>query len=512
MALRTGLNRLPAYQVQWRTLALAIALTAMAVCVGAGVALGQEFVPVKWFVYLCVAPTAVVATLLVRNVKLFLLFLLVLAIPLRLDFRVYAPDASGHLNGIYLSLSDICANCLLLLWLPRLAAKKHGALNWSSRTMLPLLALVLAVVLSSATAFSRTWSAYMIVYLMKLAFLHFIVANSIETMEEARAVVCFFLVALVTASLFIFCSTLLRMDFSLAGSTRALQDFHLVGQRVRPSGTFGNPLIAGGYLAPMLVFALAGLTLKRSLPFSMLCAASAVAGLWALGLTMCRAGYIGSVFGVLVVGLIGLRHRLLTGGTILAVAVIFGLIAIVAGPVVWERIFADDEGSAMGRIPLMKQALLIILDHPITGVGANAYEVVMWRYRPASLGTFWQWKVHNEYMLRGAEFGLVGLAAFIWMLYAYGREAGRCLKANDAFAKVLGVGALGFLSVNLLMMLSDNGFLLHPSGQTAAVLFGLLAGVNWQLTLRADNADPTALDHPRTTHESGDLAPTSSKG
>jgi O-antigen ligase len=58
-----------------------------------------------------------------------------------------------------------------------------------------------------------------------------------------------------------------------------------------------------------------------------------------------------------------------------------------------------DRGSAESRIPLMNLALRIIEDHPVLGLGANNFTVVMDQYLSAEFRRGFLFAVHNKYLL-----------------------------------------------------------------------------------------------------------------
>jgi len=99
------------------------------------------------------------------------------------------------------------------------------------------------------------------------------------------------------------------------------------------------------------------------------------------------------------------------------------------------------------RLGYWKRAFKIIKDYPIFGCGLNTYALVEGRY---NIG--WGGYPHNSYFQMAAETGLVGITAFLWMLFVLFRESLRALrKIKNQENKML---LFGFLTGLL-------GFLIH---------------------------------------------------
>ncbi len=98
--------------------------------------------------------------------------------------------------------------------------------------------------------------------------------------------------------------------------------------------------------------------------------------------------------------------------------VVAGIGAIYAGPLVWERLTADDGGSAAQRGPLNAAALALFAQFPIFGVGlnnfGNQFAVLDQTGLSRLTGLFDRSNhvVHNLHILILTEVGIVGYAAF----------------------------------------------------------------------------------------------------
>lgn len=91
--------------------------------------------------------------------------------------------------------------------------------------------------------------------------------------------------------------------------------------------------------------------------------------------------------------------------------------------------FLAPESSFSRRSQLNKISWQMFLDHPLTGVGLNNFTVSMEKYGYVTATTRFLQPVHNLYLLILSETGLIGLAAFIYLLY-------KCYKGPSFVTKV----------------------------------------------------------------------------
>jgi O-antigen ligase len=110
------------------------------------------------------------------------------------------------------------------------------------------------------------------------------------------------------------------------------------------------------------------------------------------------------------------------------------------------------------RIVLFKDAVNIIKEHPIFGIGMNMYgEYTALNYmdrrifeiRPMT-------SAHNEYLQVMVSIGILGLPLFLWLLYATFKETSFLVKnTRDCFKKYLG---LSFLNILIGIVIYSFGF------------------------------------------------------
>ncbi|MGH7183086.1 MAG: O-antigen ligase family protein, partial [Nitrospiraceae bacterium] len=169
--------------------------------------------------------------------------------------------------------------------------------------------------------------------------------------------------------------------------------------------------------------------------------------------SLSRTGMVGLAFlgGLMLVNLA--RKNLLK--TVLAAVVLatLSLALLAASPTLADRVESifsdekDDAGSKEERLAHMYDGLIILSEHPLMGVGIgqSMVAIVALHHNAAD-----QWvKIHNAYLLVGAELGIPGFCVYVWMIIAAFRalkrtngseKDGRSRMIENGTANHLGIG------------------------------------------------------------------------
>ena len=141
-----------------------------------------------------------------------------------------------------------------------------------------------------------------------------------------------------------------------------------------------------------------------------------------------------------------------------------------------------------GRIALWGEAIDLILDNPITGVGVDCYATANHQARLLRGATYFRWHaVHNSYLQVAAEVGLVGFALFLIIcvrtiasfLAAATHKMQSHANRPSEFRALAGLMLLGFVG-NLVA-----GFFLSQGYSIFFTLFFALAAAVAQIHRRA---------------------------
>jgi O-antigen ligase len=206
-------------------------------------------------------------------------------------------------------------------------------------------------------------------------------------------------------------------------------------------------------------------------------------------LTLSRASWLTFPLSAGLLILLVYRDRLFSRTSLVVLgllALVGAVAAIYAGPLIWERLTADDGGSAAQRGPLNAAALALFAQFPVFGAGlnnfGNQFAVLDQTGLSRLAGLFDRSNhvVHNLHILILTEVGVVGYAAFALVFgtgIARGFRAARRAPVGDPLAAIAAACAVGLIA-HLLHGLVDPGFRLNLG--IAELLYtglGLIAGV-----------------------------------
>lgn len=258
----------------------------------------------------------------------------------------------------------------------------------------------------------------------------------------------------------------------------------------RPAGLIQHPNFFADYLVmvlpPLLVLTLLGA--KRIGWFAHRVAVVLLTGgSLVLALTLSRGGWIaGFVAAVATIGLLWRRNLIsprVVRRTALLAAAGAGLL-LVAYPPVLLRIVGSDERSAESRLLMMKQALGIVREHPMLGVGLASYSRVARASVPPDFARFGSGfrealvsgVVHNGYLVFWAERGVVGLLLTLALYTVFIRAALHVRHWREPLLAVVGLGLTASL-VGQLVLYNFDHFYLDSRPGVLWIVFGLLAAV-----------------------------------
>ncbi len=132
----------------------------------------------------------------------------------------------------------------------------------------------------------------------------------------------------------------------------------------------------------------------------------------------------------------------------------------------------------MGRVKYWHEAMGILCDHPLFGSGLNTYSKTAPGYKVS-----WGGYPHNSYLQMAAELGLVGLGAFLWMLWNFFKTAFTSLarKAPANLPRVMLLGVLAGLLAFLVQSFFDTTFYSVQLGNLMWIILGLAMALKRQI-------------------------------
>lgn len=147
-------------------------------------------------------------------------------------------------------------------------------------------------------------------------------------------------------------------------------------------------------------------------------------------------------------------------------------------PRIYERLTADDEGSASIRIPLMETAIELIRENPIAGVGLNGYRSNMTKYDETGMFVSQAFPnpVHNVFAHVTAEVGIPGGIIFCLLIIAAIYECLLSLRSDDKLLTALAMGAGIGLVAFIISAMKEPGSLgsARPPIRTLFLMLGVV--------------------------------------
>jgi putative inorganic carbon (HCO3(-)) transporter len=443
-------------------------------------------VPLKWTVALIMVVGFVTILLLVRASKRLLLFVLVLLVPVYMGIGLPAfltrIGQVGLSVAIDLQLIDVIVMALLMYRLVRLATHQ-AEIRLYPFTTVPALAWLVASALSVANARDVGLAVVQIGHMGKLFLLYMAVASNVEDEGDFNWLMAALAVGVLFEGMLGSYQAITGKTLGLLSSgdnSQMLQMNTDQGMVTRVYGTLGHPNSYAMYLSATVSFALALLFsrirgLRKALGSVVLCV-----GVLGIILSLSRGGWLALVAVFLLVPIFAIRRRRQSLRTASAVGFVslLVLLSLALGQrhLITTRLTSDDHGAAYSRVTMAEGAIAIIQDYPLLGVGLNNYALLMPKYDSVSLAEVGRpMFVHNIFLLIAAETGLVGLAAFVWLLASVFVQAGRLAsRAPNDTLWVAGVGVFSAYTALSLHGMVDYAML---SNMPVFRLFWLFAGV-----------------------------------
>jgi putative inorganic carbon (hco3(-)) transporter len=425
-------------------------------------------------------------------VQKLLIAAVILDIPLQLGTHLFYHEidaASGALAGFSISVTTIALFGLYASWFIQTLENRVPKVGRFSEFSSPLVFYLGFVALSMVVARDTRLSSFELFLLVQMFLLFLYVANFVRTREDALFVVSTLLVGCLIESVLMIALGFSRLPSGLWGPVHIRVDTLGSEGLARVGGTVGSPNDAGAYLSFVLALAVSLLFSGAGRRYKWL--AGVVLGFAgaALVFTFSRGAWISLLLAVTLFYLLRMRRR---GASVKAPIATLAILLISCLPfhkAIEARLFADDNGSAESRIPLMNLAFRIIADNPVLGVGSNNFSTAMDSYLTPEFRDGFLYTVHNKYLLVWAELGLGGLLAYLAFLVSVLRKGWACWGLGDP---VLSTLALGFTTATIGNMLHQTVDIFHDRAVTQLLwlVAGLLVAMHNILRMQPAECDP----------------------
>ncbi|NOY71924.1 MAG: O-antigen ligase family protein [Gammaproteobacteria bacterium] len=252
----------------------------------------------------------------------------------------------------------------------------------------------LSIILSS---FATQWMSYILdtsIEILKLALIYFMIVTIIDS-EKKFKIACWTLVVLMTVVAAMGILQFYGIDITGYGMLWASDR---QAWQIRGAGNFDNPNDLAYSVALMLPFALM-LALKSKILGKILGVTLLAIAIYCIFLTQSRGGLLAMTLSVA-----AFIYFITEGAKLKRFYLIVGGIGVITVFFIKTGGYRDDE-SAMGRVEAWVAGWDMLKSHPLFGVGKDQF--LEYHSKDA----------HNSFVRAGAEIGIVGLYAWIGLLY-----------------------------------------------------------------------------------------------
>jgi hypothetical protein len=215
----------------------------------------------------------------------------------------------------------------------------------------------------------------------------------------------------------------------------------------------------------------------------------------AIYLTGSRSVIAAAIGGVVVLVIALVRHRTVP----IRGVIVFAVVVVVAMIISFPWVIGHDVAGASARLSLkvrfelLRAGLQVIETRPIFGVGIDRFYLEAGAFASPELNALWSSRKnpHNDFLRVGAELGLVGLALFLWILFAAGKRIWQALRmSGDARLAGLAAGLVGFLITSLV----SNPLMLREVSFAFWIALGLATGHSAAALRTAGDLSEAAVD------------------
>ncbi|MCD6326422.1 tetratricopeptide repeat protein [bacterium] len=425
----------------------------------------------------------------------FLTFLVsIVVVPLYFDFQAY--DIYTATKYVAVEALGLALFVFFLLGL----TGKETARICITPLGIPVAAYVGSGVISLLFAANPYAGFDRIFFLLTTAAFFLVIPNVIRTKAALQKVIPVILAVAIIVSVI----GIMQYFYKSQPMTSLNSVLHALGlQRIEPGldtydretycSTFGHANFAGQYLVVIvpLVLSMAAWGIgrwRKSWLMAAVLALCAVVSIAFLGITFCRGAWVGTAAAIGVMLLVS-PHR--------KVFLIVGLIAVVVFAAA-SPFIKDDEGKSVAhkfgtifdlkdmptqfRFLVWKSSLRIAKEEP-QGAGIGNFQIVYPKYRTVEERRNTGWdkvihKAHNDYVQTAVELGVLGFAAWIFLILVVLKMAIRTMKlSDDGFLRAASLGLLGGISATFVHSFFSSNLQMPGSAHAFWVTLGLFAAV-----------------------------------
>lgn len=384
-----------------------------------------------------------------------------------------ALDAYGFITHVPFSLSIARVVVVALVAgaaLRWLRAKPRPAFDWRALSLwdVGILVFLAGAAISVPLSYSLSLSGVGIVHVTFLIGAYFVLSRAART-ETGRSDIALATIAAGSLSALV----ALAQAFAPAIALPVLRVTESVAEGaevVRASGFFDNPNTLALLLVLSALFAAERVWTSERASHRGLYAGAVALALGGIGVSYSRAALVGIVVGAVALGAMLIR-RMRDRLVFLATLVLL-FAALLAIPGVGERAYSiidfTGDASAMDRVYLSEVSIEMFADHPLTGVGIQAFRAAYPDYEDSRVTIDPVTDGHQMPFSVPAEVGVLGLIAEVILAGSLAFALVRAMRSAERPVAAGGLAAMAAIAA----MAFFNTFIFFESMWIAAALVG----------------------------------------
>ena len=307
-----------------------------------------------------------------------------------------------------------------------------------------------AVLLGVVFSFTRNVSTRFLIYHISAALCVLVTVSALRTVEELKRLAAGASGCVAVSSLYAIYQRVSGLEVN-----ESYVDMDLnADMPSRVLSFFDNPNTFAEVLLLLLPLTLALVLCSKHLFCKLLASGALVLGFTALGMTYCRAAWIGFACAMVVMIFLW-KPKLMP---------VFFVLCLLAAPFlpasIWHRvltIFDSSDSSTSSRFPLFKAGVDVIVRHPLSGAGLGTAAV----QRYVKLLNLYHAQTpfvhsHNIYLQVWAELGILGIVGFVGsLLWGIKRAAHAVRHCGSSAARTITCAACAALCGAMVCGLAD---------------------------------------------------------
>lgn len=391
--------------------------------------------------------------LFLRDLRSFLVFVMVFSISLQFHYYIYYQPLTGiesqpFVSGITIDVVDLLLLLLYAHWALTISFRKTAAGVTLGPPLGTVFSLWIAACLLSSLVKSRelSYSLFEVVVLIKGFLLYLYLVNNTTTIKDLQVIIYALFVSSVAHGIYIVAQYASGMNYTLHGEL--VRGYRGGYEAFRAVGFFGSWDAASAMCAlifPLFLTYLIVIEGRVRRLAAFLGILAVLAGLLCLKV---RAGYIAVAVSFFIVMAVSFfKYQVSVARLQRVVIASLAAMAIII-PVVAHRFLAGTWGQE--RWPLIETALAMIKGNWLLGVGLNNYPFNIKEFVPPYLRGLWAYTVHNEYLLRFAETGVIGGLLYYLMIGISMVKLWRTSRSADPWIYLVSLGIFAALVGSIL--------------------------------------------------------------